>query len=478
MTPTEEQQAAIELSLTTEDLTIEALAGCGKTSTLKLISDAKRNSSGAYIAFNKAIVVEAAKKFPSNVQCSTAHSLAFQAIGRRYASKLNSSRQLYRETARLLGIYNAEEIEVEGTKIKLPVNEQVHAVKGVVERFCQGGDDQFSSYHIPVPDLLRPWGRQYREAIAPLVLPVAERMWQDIQNPKGQVAFSHNHYLKMWQLSRPKINADFILFDEAQDANGVMLAIVQNQEAQKIFVGDSFQQIYSWNGAVNAMAKTSGNRTWLTESWRFGQGVADVANQMLARLDSPAMLIGRGPDSVVGPLRHAEAMLYRTNGACIAAMVEAHDLRRRFHLVGGVTQLEAFTRAARKLINRENPMHPELNCFESWADVVTFAETDEADGDLPRMVKMIETHGAARILAILSSNETDPRDADVVVSTAHKSKGCEWDSVIIGSDFGSELGEEEQRLLYVAVTRAKKALDHTAVKGHFTLKGSENHECA
>lgn len=60
---------------------------------------------------------------------------------------------------------------------------------------------------------------------------------------------------------------------------------------------------------------------------------------------------------------------------------------------------------------------------------------------------------------------------DVIVSTAHKAKGLEWDRVRIGDDFwqpkvDEETGEmiemvsdDELRLAYVAVTRAQKALD-------------------
>ena len=59
---------------------------------------------------------------------------------------------------------------------------------------------------------------------------------------------------------------------------------------------------------------------------------------------------------------------------------------------------------------------------------------------------------------------------DVVVSTAHKAKGLEWDRVRIGDDFRGpkedpQTGEllmpapEELRLAYVAVTRARKELD-------------------
>lgn len=61
-------------------------------------------------------------------------------------------------------------------------------------------------------------------------------------------------------------------------------------------------------------------------------------------------------------------------------------------------------------------------------------------------------------------------DPDVVISTAHKSKGLEWGRVRIGDDFrGPKVDEdgkvtempkpEELRLAYVAVTRAEKELD-------------------
>jgi hypothetical protein len=59
----------------------------------------------------------------------------------------------------------------------------------------------------------------------------------------------------------------------------------------------------------------------------------------------------------------------------------------------------------------------------------------------------------------------DEKDADVVVSTAHKAKGREWDVVRLGSDFsspkdGAMLGDSELRLLYVAATRASRHLDY------------------
>jgi len=53
--------------------------------------------------------------------------------------------------------------------------------------------------------------------------------------------------------------------------------------------------------------------------------------------------------------------------------------------------------------------------------------------------------------------------ADLVISTAHKAKGREWDRVQLASDFPARdrCDDADRKLLYVAVTRAKLVLDVT-----------------
>lgn len=48
-----------------------------------------------------------------------------------------------------------------------------------------------------------------------------------------------------------------------------------------------------------------------------------------------------------------------------------------------------------------------------------------------------------------------------MITTAHKSKGLEWDNVELSDDFPDPYfnkNDEEKRLFYVAMTRAKKNL--------------------
>lgn len=64
--PTQEQQAALDAFATGGSLVIEAGAGSGKTSTLRMLGRS-RHSTGLYLAYNKAIQLDAERRFPPNV---------------------------------------------------------------------------------------------------------------------------------------------------------------------------------------------------------------------------------------------------------------------------------------------------------------------------------------------------------------------------------------------------------------------------
>ncbi|CAB3801229.1 hypothetical protein LMG28138_04976 [Pararobbsia alpina] len=104
-------------------------------------------------------------------------------------------------------------------------------------------------------------------------------------------------HLKVWAQTEPRIDADFILFDEAQDSDGVMLSVLGLQRhAQIIYVGDPYQQIYEWRGAVNAMAQIDVPERALTESFRFGPTFAALASCVLALLGERTPI--RGQDGI------------------------------------------------------------------------------------------------------------------------------------------------------------------------------------
>ena len=76
--PTEEQLKAVEAYRSGQDLKVVAVAGSGKTTTLRLMAEATPGKRGLYLAFNRSVQQEAARKFPRNVRPYTLHALAFR----------------------------------------------------------------------------------------------------------------------------------------------------------------------------------------------------------------------------------------------------------------------------------------------------------------------------------------------------------------------------------------------------------------
>lgn len=127
--------------------------------------------------------------------------------------------------------------------------------------------------------------------------------------------------------------------------------------------------------------------------------------------------------------------------------------------MGGGGEVERFAKAARELILNGETSHPELAIFDSWSEVQDYVASDPSGSELALLVKLIDDNGVDAVLRAVA-NTVSEEDADLVVTTAHKSKGREWDTVRIHGDFPPNRdSDSDLRLLYVAVTRARLQLD-------------------
>lgn len=479
-TPTDEQQAALVIFARGQSMVIEAGAGTGKTSTLRLLA-ASTPRPVQYVAFNKAIVTEAEASMPANVRCNTAHSLAYRAVGKTFAARLRSSRRMRSmDIARLLGI-DPLVIPVNGEARRLSPGFLAGLAMAAVGRFCQTADAAPGAAHVPYVDgidvpVAGPGGTERRgwannREVARWIEPALRKAWADIAKPSGVLPFKHDHYLKLWQLSGPTIPADVILFDEAQDANPTLAAVIAAQtHAQVVYVGDSQQAIYEWTGAVNALAGFAAEaRAMLTSSFRFGPEIAGEANRVLSMIPGADLrLVGAGGPGQVAPVSKPDVILCRTNAKAVEEALAARQAGRRPHVVGGGVEILRFARAARDLMEGRRTEHPDLACFDTWLEVVEYVATDEQGGDLALGVNLVDKYGVEGIEAALANMPAET-SADIVISTAHKAKGRQWGAVSLATDFPTgrnrKTGEPEipspaeLRLLYVAVTRAQRALD-------------------
>lgn len=269
----------------------------------------------------------------------------------------------------------------------------------------------------------------------------------------------------MWQLTEPKIPGDVILFDESQDADLVMLEVVRIQShAQVIYCGDEYQSIYEWRGAVNALNSVyADEHLWLTQSFRFGNEIAAEANKFLRLLKSPKLVEGyAGRKSSVGALSSPDAVLCRTNFGVVVSLREMQARNLRTALPGGSTEiLRKFAKGCLRLIQGGRSGHPDLAPFADWKKAVFWATHGLDQMSEPAMlIRLINSVGAGELLEMLD-RVVNEDEADVVITSAHKAKGREWNTVTLAGDFQHplDMSESELKLAYVAVTRARDVLD-------------------
>lgn len=470
MTPTEEQAAILAAYATRADVVVEAGAGCGKTATLKLAATMNPNTRGRYLAFNRAIVEEARAKFPTNFAASTIHSLAWAAKGREFGHRLNGPRMSSRQVARRLGL-----TPFAAGKRTLSDSQVASIALRAVVRFCQSADRQPAGHHVPYVDGLDdPQADGRRGWTANMILrgqlePILPVLWADLCNPGGTMPYRHEHYLKAWELSGPRIEADVVLLDEAQDVSPVLASIVDQQRghAQSVRVGDANQAIYGFTGAIDALSSFDApHRLSLSQSFRFGPGIADLANEILGLLPTTLRLRGLPSiDSMVGPATAPNAVLFRSNAGALERFLFELEEGKRPHLVGGGEDIASFARAAAEIKAGRLTSHPDLAAFVTWGEVQEYVATDAMGEDMRLLVKLVDRFGAEEIAQALG-HMTGENAASIVLSTAHKAKGRQWSSVALGPDFPEEmdgLDDEAKRLLYVAVTRAEHVLDTLSV---------------
>lgn len=467
---TPEQDAIITAFADGKDLRVQAGAGAGKSSTLIEAAAARDDDDGLFLAYNRAIKDDMARKAPFNLSVSTSHSLAFNATGQKYKHRLNASRLPVRETARRLG---AKAFQI-GEHPPLGEFLISRMVNDMVRRFTYSADNQIIPEH--VEDVKGYSPAEMRE-LAHNLVPLARRAWEDISNPDGQLFFTHDHYLKLFCLSNPKLKGDFLMLDESQDSNPALVALIQAQtHMQRISVGDSAQSIYGWRGAKDAHESLPGEELTLTQSFRFGPAIAAEANDWLDAIGAPIRLRGlESIDSAIVSNPEAGTVLCRSNMGVMSEALEMMDRGQKVAVVGGAKQLQDLANACLELQETGKTQHPELLAFDGWDDVREYSE-DKEGSDLRPLVAMVDRYTPKYLLA-RTRDFVEEQYADRIVSTAHKAKGREWDHVRLSDDFQQEpeyddqtgaklpieITRDEAMLNYVTVTRAKQSLDADAL---------------
>lgn len=308
------------------------------------------------------------------------------------------------------------------------------------------------------------------------------------------------------RVEQSRIAKRVLVIDEAQDMAEDEFRLIQaliacNDELRVIAVGDDDQNIYEFRGAdskyLRELCDADGAKMYeMTQNYRSRASIVALANAFAAtmegRMKSSPIVAANREAGVVQIIRHCGArfteavaehvrqtyadgtragVLTATNDEALAVLgallrrgvraklIQSTDRINLYNLVeirhflslieaecaGAVIPAELWARATRATLDAyaDTPTHEILrNLFRRFREV----------NPTPRLDELREF--------IRESNYEDFYDdqAQVCVSTIHKSKGREFDAVYMLLDNFRADAPEQKRQLYVGLTRAKSAL--------------------
>ena len=478
---TSEQDAVIN---TNYNLVINAVAGSGKTTTLiEYAKTRPATSKILYLAFNKTVKTEAVQKFAdagiTNVKVETAHSLAYEYIVKFSNYQVCQGYKSY-ELCDLLSVRTGDR----HTDFII-----ANHVNRFISYFCnsRAGKVQDMNYADVVTDTkAKAFVKNFYKQIEQFTRAALAKM------DKAEMAVIHDFYLKKFQLSNPVLHYDYILFDDGQDASAAMLDVFLKQNAIKIIVGDTHQQIYGWRYAINSLQQVDFPVYHLSNSFRFDEEVALIANKVLAwkkqlQQIPKVKIIGAGEPAAVSKTK---ATLGRTNlGLLLNAIAQwQHGDIKKVYFEGNISSYTFADEGASlyDVLNLHNGKTDKIK-DQLIAGMKTMKELEDyidktEDNSLKMIVDVVKEFGnklPGLINELKNNHSASKEEADMIFSTVHRCKGMEYDEVILLNDFinqeklkkqialyGGEAITEQDRnrlaeeinILYVAITRAKNKL--------------------
>jgi superfamily I DNA/RNA helicase len=451
---TEEQTNAINTILDPDCslLKISAVSGSGKTHTLVGIAEKLKPNRALYIAFNKAIALEAKLKFPYYVDCRTIHSLAYMYI--------------IKDTNREIDFFTARNI-----KERLPYAKKLDVV-AVMEEFFNSSEISLSFFDQYDPDIATT-AKKYINLMVDAKIPCTF----------GFLLKYFHLQLQSGAIVPPTY--DLLMLDEAGDTTGVILEVFKLMPAtKKVMVGDPQQNIYSFMHTINGFEALydEGKLLPLSKSFRVSEEIAEQVEHFCHAYLDTNMVFKGSPQ-----LKKSETFAYisRTNSMLIERMIKLNkkneqycltrDAKEIFSLILTLINLKRdsviYDRRYKFLVDElieyeESPEHQRN--YDSFRSFLMSNYGEEPS--IKQACNILNKYSISTIYDTYNRAKSMPKRAAITLTTAHSSKGCEYDEVYIEEDLNTVIAkcneatiltneiQTEYRLYYVACTRARLKL--------------------
>jgi hypothetical protein len=456
---------------------------------LRAVEKYHKDKKGLYICRDKSLEMEARDLFSGhNVDIYTSHAFALNALDK----EVKMGFMFLKDSE---GIFNTDETRLKSLSYQEFINnikvdetfdntfnlgKHYKKIISCVEQYFYSSSTELSEIHLSpvandyVDQLFKKKKittlqiKQYKS----IVIELAKKAANLMLDPTSNFSTSHDAYVKYWQLSNPKIAYDYIMIDEAQDSSSVLLAVILRQDCQKIYVGDKYQSINQYRGCINAMDIIPCASLSLSNAFRYGQTIADLATKIL-RHDNPDIQItglGFDTDLIKGSeYNESHTLLYiaNSNAALHNILLECYQSGIPAKFVTNKAKYSADNlESLLSLADKQEPTISTHKEYETLEHALIHPKNNETRifGELI----LNDVNRAKSMLAALrwSLSVTDS-DAKIFLTTAHGCKGLEFDHVMLADDFysainsfgnGKPITDAELYLLYVAVTRPRKTL--------------------
>lgn len=460
MQPTNEQSSILSTLRTTPgNLSIRALAGSGKTSTLEMIQNDATECPILCLAFNKRIAEEMSKRFRSTTTVRT-----FNSLGHRIWSKTCTStptlnpkkmQDLFREHCKTLRKSAADEawsvywevIHACGLAKSLgyiPTNVFPNARRLLDEEVFYESLDE------------RPTA-QIRDLCDTLLINSIKQAYA------GTIDYNDQIYMPaLFGGTFPQF--PLVLVDEAQDLSPTNHAMLNRMARSRIcIVGDVYQSIYGFRGAVQGgmkalEAKFDMAQSPLSISFRCPQRIVEnvhwrVPHMRWANEGGHVEHLGR---LTLDGIQEGSAIICRNNAPLFQLAFHLLAAGRSVRVAGsdiGPKLIGILRRLGEEDLSRSAV----VTAIAQW-QVERESKGSTSAADMAECLRIFASFGTTLGSAIAYAEHLFKQEGTIRLLTGHKAKGLEWDIVYFLDPW--LIGEEEQELnlRYVISTRAKREL--------------------
>jgi F-box protein 18 (helicase) len=473
--PTDEQKKILEAM--GRVIKINARAGTGKTTTLRLIAENNPDQKILYLVFNRKNREEAEKVFPRNVKIRSVHAFALASL-----SSLGKKFDIDRNFSACKFLPDFEGERDRQTLATFSYNFMMFFLNSRFEKL-EEAIDPYCEEHLN--DEQRKIFARHKNKI----VEIARRLstfWNTCEKPCPD-----DFYLKLSHLKktfhRELEKFDLILVDEGQDLSQVMVDALMHCTKRIVLVGDTHQGIYSFRYAVDAMRLLNSDQEFdLSLSFRFGEEIAALATHFIAESKGETHFRIRGNKmqrstisfySDLSFLKRGTrtAILSRTNMGLFKNAMHMRAKRQSFCFERDIkVELMKTLDVYRLHCGEKEKICDELiQSFDSLAQLNKYAEQIQNFqlSNISQIVKQYasEFPGAIFEMIKLTKENGDQNDREaVILSTVHTAKGQEYERVIIDADIAEAINRtagknakefhDEVNVAYVCLTRVKGQL--------------------